>query len=281
MLRAIQHVARHTRFDHDSRREHRDAVGAGTREVDVVRGDQQPAPLLAASSRSVSPNAPRRAGSSADGRLVHQQQQRVGGERAGDRDALRLAAGELARERVARARRRRAPRAARARSLARASAASRARASARASRSRARVRCSNSACAWNTMPTLLRSARSRDSGGTGPGRSATSPTAIVPRVERLQRGDRAQDRRLAGARDAPSARRSRRGATSRSTPRSTRRVAPRRSSQRRGSASAAAHARLQPPLEPAREARERERDREVDERAERCPGTTQLPTFVA
>ena len=41
-------------------------------------------------------------------------------------------------------------------------------------------RCSKSACAWNTMPTVPRSVRKRDSGSSAPGSSVTLPTVMEP-----------------------------------------------------------------------------------------------------
>ena len=215
------------------------------------------------------------------GRLVHQQQRRIDGERARDGDALRLAARQLARqrrgamldaERVAAAR----GRACRASAGATPCACT----GARQTLSIA-VRCSNRQWNWNTMPTLRRSARSVAVGTSTPPASVTPSTTIRPPETARGRRSRAGSSSCPSP-TGPSARPARRARRRSDTPSRIAR-APRR---RRSVAHARATASLMrwPPSTAARAAAPARRaaatSRDTAPRTA-CPGITQLPRLVA
>ena len=169
---------------------HHDAVGQGHRLVDVVRDDAPPS----GASRSHRPSRcscrlARVKASSAENGSSSSSTFGFGHERAGDRDALLLAAGELARPAAPHARRAR-PSRARAR-RGRCRSARRQRRRGRSPTLSATVSQGSSRGSWNTMPTAgcgpaMRLAVEADRAGAG---------AVEP-------GDEAQQRRLAAARAA-------------------------------------------------------------------------------
>jgi hypothetical protein len=77
--------------------QHEDSIRELAGEVDVVRRDQEAAALLGQGAQGFAERAPA-GGVEGGGRLVHQEQRRIDGERTGDRDPLALPAGELARK---------------------------------------------------------------------------------------------------------------------------------------------------------------------------------------
>ena len=218
-----------------------------------------------------SPSSLRRAGIERRGRLVEQQQRRIDGQRARDRDALRFAARQLARQRRgamadaelleqrsrARLGLRPRPRAARG--------------PARGRRCRAPTDARRGS--GTGTPCRLSGAARAASAADRLALERDRVDADLAAVEALEPGDRAQDRRLARSRephqrDDFAARR-----TPRSTPRRISRV-PRASCRPRTSSmtsDARAHtrsARLPPLFEPPRQVRQRQRHREIQRRAQ-------------
>ncbi len=98
MLRVGQHPLRRAFFHHPAIGQHDYARGEVAHEVVVVTGQQQARPV-ATSSRSVLPSSPPRR-VERRGRLVHEQQLRIGRQRAGDGHPLRFPARQLARQRL-------------------------------------------------------------------------------------------------------------------------------------------------------------------------------------
>ena len=134
-------------------------------------------------------------------RLVHQDHRRVVDQRARDRDALLLAAGELVRQPLAEV--------ARAESWSSAVVHARCRSRRRrpCAASGRRPRCRTPSCAATARTTGTRGPRLRLSAGTSTPRGAVEDrpcrrSRIVPLVRRLEPRDRAQQRRLAAARGA-------------------------------------------------------------------------------
>ena len=98
MLRVVQHRARIAAFDHLALLHDDDAVADVVGGRKIVRDvDDRDAELVAQSLEQVDDRHPQR-GIDHRHRLVGDDQPRAGDQRAGDRDALQLAAGKLVRE---------------------------------------------------------------------------------------------------------------------------------------------------------------------------------------
>ena len=127
----------------------------------------------------------------------HSSSARVAQQRAGDRDALLLAAGEARGQEVRAVRHARPARARRARARARPSRAARGRPR-RASRSRARVRCASRLNVWKTKP--IRSRPQRGALVVAQAADVDAVEQVGARGRAVQAAEDVQQRRLAGAR---------------------------------------------------------------------------------
>ena len=185
--------------------QHGDGVGERERLRLVVRDEQRARAGGAQDRGDLLAQALAQAGVERGERLVEQHDLGVGGERAGERDALALAARELVRVRA-----RPGPRGRRARGTRR----PRSRRGAPKPALAATVRCGNSAPCWKTMPTW------RCSGST----HVPGPATARPPIAHACPRPGARSRRSGAAACSCPTRSARRSATS--APRSTRRPAP-------------------------------------------------------